>query len=89
MHIRNTDVPDDFWELVEPLFPKRKRSRKGGRPSVPDRVVLAGILYKLRTGCQWKAIPATFGSGSTCHRRFGDWVKRGLFNKMYTRALKY
>jgi transposase len=89
MHSRNTDVPDKFWTLVEPLFPKRRRSRKGGRPPVPDRVVLAGVLYKLRTGCQWKAIPDTFGSGSTCHRRFAEWVGRGIFDRMYTRLLKH
>src|SRR5579859_4153983 len=89
MHIRNRDVPDEFWALVESFFPKPKRRRKGGRPPVPDRAVLAGIMYKLRTGCQWKAIPSDFGSGSTCHRRFGEWVQRGLFDRMHTRLLRH
>ena len=89
MHARNTDVPDALWELVEPFFPKRKASRKGGRPRTPDRIVLAGIMYKLRTGCQWKAIPIDFGSGSTCHRRFGEWVNRGIFNRIYKRLLRH
>ena len=89
MHARNTDVPDRFWELVAPLLPEPKRSRRGGRPRTPNRVVLAGILYKLRTGCQWKAIPVDFGSGSTCHRRFGEWARRGIFNQMYRRLLRH
>jgi transposase len=52
-------------------------------------VVLAGIIFKLRTGCQWKALPSEFGSGSTCHRRFAEWTKAGVFRRMYRRMLKH
>src|SRR5439155_22779615 len=41
-----------------------------GRPWIESRRVLDGVLYVLRTGCQWKAVPAEYGSGSTVHRRF-------------------
>ena len=37
-----------------------------------------GILFVLRTGCQWKALPGCYGSGSTAHRRFQRWVRRGI-----------
>ncbi len=67
-------VPDDLWAEVEPLLPPPKPRKKLGRPRVPDRLVLDGILYVLRTGCQWKAVPKEFGSGSTCHLRFSEWV---------------
>jgi putative transposase len=51
---------------------------------VPDRQVLAAILFVLRTGCQWKALDATdLGSGSTAHRRFQEWVKGGLFYRLW------
>jgi transposase len=89
MHARNTDIPDELWELVAPIFPKPRPTPRGGRPRVPDRVILAGVVYRMRTGCQWKAIPADFGSGSTCHRRFNEWVKLGLTNRIFTRLLKY
>lgn len=56
------------WERVEPLLPKYRVTRAGGRPRVDRRLVLDGILYVLRTGCQWKAAPAEFGSASTLHR---------------------
>jgi len=48
-----------------------------------------GILYKMRTGCQWKVIPAVFGSGSTCHRRFQEWVQAGLFVKLMRLLLQW
>jgi len=44
-----------------------------GRPIVPFRKVLDGILYVLITGCQWKMLPEEYGSGFTCHRRFQEW----------------
>ena len=72
-------IPDELWQRVEPLLPKRRRSRKGGRPPLPYRQVLDGIFYVLRTGCQWKAVPPEFGSGSSLHRYFQRWVKLGVF----------
>src|SRR5207247_1375104 len=42
-------------------------------PWIESRRVLDGVLYVLRTGCQWKAVPAEYGSGSAVHRRFQRW----------------
>jgi len=72
-------VPDDLWELIRPLLPPEKPAGTVGRPIVPYRTVLDGILYVLRTGCQWKMAPKEFGSGSTCHKRFQEWVASGVF----------
>lgn len=75
-------IPEELWQEIEPLLPKRRRSRKGGRPPLPYRQVADGIFYVLRTGCQWKAAPAEFGSGSSLHRYFQAWVKRGVFKTL-------
>jgi transposase len=79
-------IPDELWERVEKWIPKRKHSQ-GGRPPKPDRVVMEGIVYRLRTGCQWDAIPAEFGSSSTCRRRFAEWRDAGVFYMMWVEAL--
>jgi transposase len=75
-------IPDELWQRIEPLLPKRRRSRKGGRPPLNYRTVMDGIFYVLRTGCQWKAVPKGFGSGSSLHRYFQNWVKRGIFKNL-------
>jgi len=73
-----------LWAKAEPLIPPRKPAKgPGGRPPVPDRTVLDGILYVLRSGCPWKAVPTEFSSGSTCHKRFSEWVKAGVFAKLW------
>jgi|SRR5579859_3587922 len=82
-------IPDELWERVEKWIPKRKHGSDSlaGRPPKPDRVVMEGIIYRLRTGCQWDAIPAEFGSRSTCYRRFVEWRKAGVFFMMWVEAL--
>jgi transposase len=66
-------MPDAMWERIEVLLPKRRRRKVGGRPPLPWRLVIDGIFYVLRTGCQWKAAPRAFGSGSSLHRTFSCW----------------
>jgi putative transposase len=80
-------LPDAIWERMEPLLPKYRRSRKGGRPRLGWRTVLDGIFYLMRTGCQWKAIPVAFGSGSSLHRYFQALVESGAFEELWVVAL--
>lgn len=76
---------DVLWAKIEPLLPPpRPRKSPAGRPRVPDRIALDGILYVLRSGCPWKHVPKEFSSGSTCHLRFSTWVKEGIFAKLWT-----
>jgi transposase len=81
-------VPEALWRAVAPVLPVERPKPRGGRPRVPDRRVLAGILYRLRTGCQWKALPPEFGSGSTCHARLQEWRARGVFTAAFVAMLK-
>jgi transposase len=80
-------IPDDLWAQLKPLLPPEKPPGTNGRPVVPFRHVMDGILYVLRTGCQWKALPREYGSGSTCHRRFQAWVEAGIFEGLWGKLL--
>ncbi len=80
-------IPDDLWVELQPLLPPEKPPKTPGRPVVPFRPVMDGILYVLRTGCQWKALPREYGSGSTCHRRFQAWVQAGVFERLWAKLL--
>lgn len=81
-------IPDALWERVEPLLPSYKVSCKGGRPRLCLRNVMTGILYVLRTGCQWKAMPEQFGSGSAIHDYFQEWTRLGIFEQLWRLALE-
>ena len=88
-------VTDEFWQRVEPLIPVRfaadriyVRRPGAGRPSKPARLVFEAIVYVLRTGCQWKALPKErFGSASAIHKRFLEWEAAGLFESVWKAGL--
>jgi transposase len=86
---RFRDVPDGLWAQVEPLLPKEPAKPWGGRPRVSDRKIFAGVVYRLKTGCQWRALPDEFGSGATCHRRFSQWVEAGVFRALFKEMLRF
>ncbi|MDN5847044.1 MAG: transposase [Candidatus Nitrosocosmicus sp.] len=81
-------IPDKLWDEFKKILPREKPSKTVGRSIVPYRKVLDGILYVLRTGCQWKMLPGEYGSGSTCHRRFQEWNGLNLFKKTWVKLLK-
>lgn len=81
-------LPNKLWFQIEPLLPKYRSSSRGGRPRVDRRKVMEGIFYVLRTGCQWKALPQEYGSGSTVHRYFQEWTERGVFRRAWRAMLK-
>ncbi len=81
-------MADAFWRQFEPLLPKYATSPRGGRPRANLRQVMDGIFYVLRTGCQWKALPREYGSGSTVHRYFQEWTQQGVFGKAWRRMLQ-
>jgi transposase len=89
MEAKFADLPDLLWEKIEPLLPPERPKPRGGRPRVADRVVMAGIVYRLKTGCQWKALPDEFGSGSTCHLRLHQWCQAGVFEKIFAELLRF
>lgn len=99
--VKSWEVSDEFWSRVEPLIPVRQRAAEqiyvrksgGGRKPKALRLVFEGIVFVLRTGCQWKALPAErYGSASAIHARFwsgrkqaflkpcGNWGWRNMTN---------
>ena len=84
-------VPDELWELVEPLLPERERRfRYPGRKRLPDRQCLSGILFVLHTGIAWQDLPRGlgFGSGVTCWRRLEEWHQAGVWDRLHRLLLR-
>lgn len=78
-------LTDELWEIIKPILPQRLARPKGGRPPVPDRKALTGILFVLRTGIPWEYLPKEMGCGSgmTCWRRLRDWQEAGIWDKIH------
>ncbi|HYI15355.1 MAG TPA: IS5 family transposase [Thermomicrobiales bacterium] len=82
-------VSNALWERIEPLLPAEPPKPKGGRPRVPDRACLAGIIFVLKRGIPWEMLPQELGCGSgmTCWRRLRDWQAAGVWERLHQTLL--
>src|SRR5579871_1156467 len=82
-------IPDPLWKRMEPLLPAGKPHPLGcHNPRIDSRSAMNGILFVLRTGCQWGALDATgICKHSAAHRRFIEWVEAGVFFQFWRRGL--
>src|ERR687885_2896689 len=73
-------VSDALWDTIAPLLPPEPPKPKGGRPRVPDRAALTGIIFVLKSGIPWEMLPREMGCGSgvPCWRRLRDWQQAGV-----------
>jgi putative transposase len=80
-------VSDEFWEKVEPLIPPAPSHAKGDRTRMDDRDAFAAMIYVLRTGIQWNALPREMGASSTVHDRYQEWERLGFFEELWRAGL--
>ena len=85
---RPWEVSDEWWEKVKSLIPLAPSRAKGGRPRMDDRQAFAAIIYVLRTGIQWNALPRELGASSTVHDRFQEWEQAGFFKALWQAGLE-
>jgi transposase len=77
-------VPDELWTLVEPILPKHPYTPGVGKPRVPDRVCLTGILFVLKTGIPWEDFPQEMGCcGMTLWNRLDEWRRAGVLPQLH------
>lgn len=75
--LTSADLNTLEWRAIQPLLP---RSR--GIKRVDDQRILNGILWRLRTGRSWAAIPDHYGPPGTCHARFIRWRDAGVWSRI-------
>jgi transposase len=77
------ELTDSAWERIAPLLPED--GRPGGRWR-SHRVVVNGILWKLRTGAPWRDLPSRYGPWQTCYERFVRWRRDGTWERLLSEA---
>ena len=83
-------LSDELWAVIEPLLPVKAEKPRGGRPRIPNRAVLTGILFVLSTRILWELLPPEMGCGSgmTCWRRLRDWHEAGIWDRLHLLLLE-
>jgi transposase len=77
------EVGDELWGIIQDIVNELDPPASTGRPRTGQREALDGIIYQLRSGCQWNQLPRQFGDDSSVHRTMQRWVLKGVFERIW------
>lgn len=73
-HAYPSDITREQFKVIKPVL---ESARKKTRPRAIDLYdVFCGILYILKSGCQWRMLPKEFPKWRTCHYYFSVWSEK-------------
>lgn len=76
------DLTDEQWLLIQPLLPPPRPSGGRGRPPLDQRLLINGILWKLRCNQPWRAVPSRYGSHEACYQYYNAYKKTGILKQI-------
>ena len=82
-----SDLTDEQWGMIEPLLPLA-HCGAGRRIEIDMRQAVNGMLYVLKTGCQWENLPSDFPTHNSVFYHYNQWTKDGTW-EMLNRILVY
>ena len=81
-------IADDLWEQIHPVILENGPPKSTGRKRVHPRRILDGIIFRMRTGCQWNRLPRELGDDSTIHRTFQRWAELGVLERIWAMLIE-
>lgn len=73
-------LTDEQWARLEPLLPRRSQGRKSMRG---DRLFIDAVLFRAKTGIQWRDLPERFGPWKTVYNRFANWAAKDHWARIF------
>ncbi len=74
------ELTDEQWQQLQPLLPPEKP--RAGKPNLPHRTIVNGIVWRLKTGAPWRDLPERFGKWATVYSRFRRWQRAGIWDRV-------
>lgn len=82
------NVSDELWEIIVPILAELDPPARTGRHRIDQRAALDGVIYRMRTGCQWNHLPKVFGDDSGVHRTFQRWEQKGVLDQIWATLVR-
>lgn len=73
-------LTDAQWARLQPLLPRRAQGRKSARG---DRIFVEAVLFRAKTGIQWRDLPERFGNWKSVYNRFANWAKKDVWAQVF------
>lgn len=80
-------TPDELWNIIDPIIAELDPPYAGHRQRIDLRMALDGMIYHLRSGCQWNQLPREFGDDSSVHRTMQRWIAKGVLDSIWAYLL--
>jgi putative transposase len=77
------EVSDELWDIFQNILRELDPPAATGRPRTGQRAALNGIIYQMRSGCQWNQLPEKFGDDSSVHRTMQRWIRKGVLERAW------
>lgn len=83
-------VPDELWEIIEPILKEHDPPKSTGRPRIDQRQALDAIIFRMRSGCQWNRLPKEGfpDDSSAVHRTLQRWVELGVLDLIWEKLIE-
>lgn len=73
-------LTDAQWGRLQPLLPVRAQGRKSTRG---DRLFVDAVIFRARTGIQWRDLPERFGNWKSVYNRFRNWARKDVWAQVF------
>jgi len=73
-------LTDEQWARLQPLLPSRPQGRKSTRG---DRLFVDAVIFRARTGIQWRDLPERFGNWKSVYNRFRNWANKDCWAQIF------
>ncbi len=74
---------DALWAKVEKVLAAFDPPARYGPDRIDQRAAFDGVIFRLRSGCQWEHLPRQYGDDSSVHRTYQRWVRRGVMLRLW------
>jgi transposase len=73
-------LTDAQWAKLQPLLPSRPQGRKATKG---DRLFVDAVIFRAKTGIQWRDLPERFGNWKSVYNRFRNWALKDVWMRVF------
>lgn len=75
------EISDEAWAAIYPIRAAHPQVRMASTEGC--RAFLMAVLWVLRSGAQWRLLPAEFGHWNSVFKRFSRWCRHGVWAALH------